>query len=177
MNNWFLLAAIPVFGLLVFVHELGHFLTAKWAGIRVEEFGFGFPPRIVGFRKRDRGGWQVIWLNNDGDAESTMKQNPFGGTSGGVTSAATESSHTIYSLNFLPIGGFVRMPGENGDINDPDGNYDPGSFASKSAGKRIIVLVAGVTMNVLLAMILFTVAYSLGEPVLPSQIGTVVKRS
>ena len=42
MNNWYLLAAIPVFGLLVLVHEFGHFITAKWAGIRVEEFGVGF---------------------------------------------------------------------------------------------------------------------------------------
>ncbi len=44
MNNWFLLAAIPVFGICVLVHEFGHFITAKWAGIRVEEFGLGFPP-------------------------------------------------------------------------------------------------------------------------------------
>src|SRR5213080_1211335 len=125
MMNWFWLAAIPVFGLLVLVHEFGHFITAKWAGIRVEEFGLGFPPRIVGFRKRDRGGWQVIWLNNDGDAESNMKQNPFGGTSVGLagvgltagtgvvkptpslfddkgSASGSESSHTIYSLNFLP---------------------------------------------------------------------------
>ncbi|HCJ36582.1 MAG TPA: hypothetical protein DHV65_20095, partial [Ktedonobacter sp.] len=56
MNNWYLLAAIPVFGLLVLVHEFGHFITAKWAGIRVEEFGLGFPPRIVGLRQRDEGG-------------------------------------------------------------------------------------------------------------------------
>src|SRR5204863_8644413 len=110
MNYWYLLAAIPVFGLLVFVHELGHFLTANWAGIRVEEFGLGFPPRLVGFRKRDRGGWQVIWFNGDDDGEGAMKQTPFGGTSGGVTSPSAPSSHTIYSINILPIGGFVRMP-------------------------------------------------------------------
>ncbi len=61
MNNWFLLAAIPVFGLCVLVHEFGHFITAKWAGIRVDEFGIGFPPRLVGFRKRDSGGWEVIF--------------------------------------------------------------------------------------------------------------------
>ena len=84
------------------------------------------------------------------------------------------SDHTIYSINFLPIGGFVRMPGENGDINDPEGNYDPQSFAAKSAGKRIIVLLAGVTMNVILAMVLFTIAYGLGEPTFPATIGKVV---
>ena len=63
--NWFWLAAIPVFGLLVVVHEFGHFITAKWAGIRVEEFGLGFPPRIVGMRKRDEGGWEVTWFGGD----------------------------------------------------------------------------------------------------------------
>ena len=182
MNNWFLLAAIPVFGICVLVHEFGHFITAKWAGIRVEEFGLGFPPRIVGFRKRDSGGWEVIWLGGRRNAEDSYdaeKLSPFSGTSGGysVASSGYEKHHTIYSLNFLPIGGFVRMPGENGDINDESGNYDPQSFAAKTAGKRIIVLVAGVTMNVILAMILFTIAYSLGEPTYPSTIAKVVQGS
>src|SRR2546421_6965608 len=179
--NWFWLAAIPVFGLLVLVHEFGHFITAKWAGIRVEEFGLGFPPRIVGFRKRDEGGWEVIWFGgrrNEEDTYADQKQTPFSGTSGGVSvPGSAPSNHTIYSLNFLPIGGFVRMPGENGDINDAEGRYDPQSFAAKSAGKRIIVLVAGVTMNVILAMILFTIAYTLGEPTNPAIIGQVVPGS
>lgn len=166
MNNWYLLAAIPVFGLLVLVHELGHFLTAKWAGIRVEEFGLGFPPALVGFRKRDEGGWEVLWFGRGRDRDATGTQTPFGGTSGGAsTFDKPASNHTIYSINLLPIGGFVRMPGENGDVHDPNGNYDPQSFAAKSAGKRIIVLVAGVTMNILLAMLLFTIIYTLGDPV------------
>src|SRR5713226_9343278 len=142
MNNWYLLAAIPVFGLLVLVHEFGHFITAKWAGIRVEEFGLGIPPRLVGFRKRDQGGWEVIWFGGSSDEDAaSAQQTPFTGTSGGVSNLAPLPSHTIYSLNLLLIGGFVRMPGENGDIQDLSGNYDPQSFAAKSAGKRIIVLV------------------------------------
>ena len=163
MNNWFLLAAIPVFGVCVLVHEFGHFITAKWAGIRVEEFGIGFPPRLVGFRKRDSGGWEVIWFSdrhNPEDRYVNQKQ-PLYSSADSVVTAIPEAmkvqhtpsnhqienrtdDHTIYSINLLPIGGFVRMPGENGDMNDPEGNYDPQSFAAKSAGKRIIVLVAGV---------------------------------
>jgi regulator of sigma E protease len=181
MGNWAWLIAIPMFGLLVLVHEFGHFITAKWAGIRVEEFGLGFPPRIVGFRKRDTGGWEVIWLGggrNEEDDYGSQKQTPFSGTSGGVSKpGAAVSNHTIYSLNLFPIGGFVRMPGENGDARDTSGNYDPQSFAAKSAGKRLIVLVAGVTMNVLLAMILFTIAFGFGEPKLLPQIGKVVPGS
>jgi regulator of sigma E protease len=184
MNNWYLLAAIPVFGICVLIHELGHFLTAKWAGVRVEEFGIGLPPRLVGFRKREEGrGWEVIWLGGartPEDAYGRSKQSPFSGASGGISTPSTippEKHHTIYSINFLPIGGFVRMPGENGDVNDEGGNYDPGSFAAKSAGKRVIVLVAGVTMNVLLAMVLFMFAYGVGQPITPPQIGTVVAGS
>ena len=181
MNNWYLLAAIPVFGLLVLVHEFGHFITAKWAGIRVEEFGLGFPPRLVGIRKREGGGFEVIWLGGRRDETDDYigQQTPFGGTSGGISSYRDKppSNHTIYSLNWIPIGGFVRMPGENGDINDENGHYDPQSFAAKSAGKRLIVLVAGVTMNFILAMLLFTIAYSLGEPTYPAVIGNVVPGS
>src|SRR6266699_61972 len=181
MNNWYLLAAIPVFGLLVLVHEFGHFITAKWAGIRVEEFGIGFPPRIVGLRQRDVGGWEVIWMvgkRYEEDTYGSRKQTPFSGTSGGVSAPDTpKSNHTIYSINLIPIGGFVRMPGENGDINDESGNYDSQSFAAKSAGKRLIVLVAGVTMNVILAMVLFTIAFGFGEPQLLPQIGKVIPGS
>ncbi len=182
MNNWYLLAAIPVFGLLVLVHEFGHFITAKWAGIRVEEFGLGFPPRIVGVRKREQGGFEVIWLGGRRDETDDyigQKQTPFSGTSGGISSFSDKpaSNHTIYSLNFIPIGGFVRMPGENGDMHDENGHYDAQSFAAKTAGKRLIVLVAGVTMNFILAMILFTIAYSLGEPTYPPVIGQVVAGS
>ncbi|MFL5655571.1 MAG: M50 family metallopeptidase [Ktedonobacteraceae bacterium] len=179
--NWFWLAAIPVFGLLVVVHEFGHFITAKWAGIRVEEFGLGFPPRIVGMRKRDEGGWEVIWFGggqNEEDTYGSQKQTPFSGTSGSVSRIGVPASnHTMYSLNFIPIGGFVRMPGENGDINDASGNYDPHSFAAKPAGKRLVVLIAGVTMNVILAMLLFTIAFGSGEPKLLPEIGKVVPAS
>src|SRR5438270_9611260 len=86
MGNWAWLAVIPVFGILVLVHEFGHFITAKWAGIRVEEFGLGFPPRLVGFRKRDTQGWEVIWFGGRrDDGETGFQQTPFGGTSGGIS--------------------------------------------------------------------------------------------
>ncbi|GAC1447045.1 MAG: RIP metalloprotease RseP [Ktedonobacteraceae bacterium] len=164
--NWYILAVIPVFSLLVFVHELGHFLTAKWAGIRVEEFGLGFPPNVVSVRKRASGGWEVMWFGRSREIDTSSTQNPFSGTSGGISGgSAAVPQHTMYSLNLLPIGGFVRMPGENGDALDENGNYDEQSFAAKSAGKRIAVLCAGVAMNFLLGIVLFTIAYSVGRPV------------
>src|SRR2546430_11917164 len=110
MGNWAWLTAIPMFGLLILVHEFGHFITAKWAGIRVEEFGLGFPPRIVGIRRRESGGWEVAWFGGAHNAEDAydQKQTPFSGTSGSAsTPGASSTNHTLYSLNFLPIGGFV----------------------------------------------------------------------
>ncbi len=132
VSPWMYLAAVPIFALLVLVHELGHFLTAKWAGIRVDEFAIGFPPRL----------------------------------------ASVTRGETTYSLNLLPIGGYVRMPGENGETTDEHGNPDPRTFGAKPAGKRAIVLVAGVTMNVILAIVLFTFAEAIGQ-VTPSSYVTV----
>ena len=163
--NWYILAIIPVLGLLVFVHELGHFVAAKWAGIHVEEFGMGFPPAVVSIRRRERGGWDVLWFGQGREYNNTDTQNPFTGTSGGMRTADRAYRATLYSLNLLPIGGFVRMPGETGDAVDEYGKYDPESFAAKPAGKRIIVLCAGVFMNLILAFALFSVAYGVGEPV------------
>src|SRR5579884_4136292 len=122
--SWYLLAAIPVFGLLVIGHEFGHFIAAKWAGIRVEEFALGFPPRLFAFKRGE----------------------------------------TTYAINALPLGGYVRMPGENGEMTDENGNFDPGSFASKPAYKRLIVLLAGVTMNIILAFLRLTTAAAIGSP-------------
>jgi len=104
-------AFVLVFGLIVLVHEAGHFVMARRAGIKVLEFGFGYPPRI-----------KTLFVRN------------------GVE----------YTLNALPLGGFVRMLGE-------EGAPEPGSFSSKSARARIATLLAGPTMNLVLAAVLFAV--------------------
>lgn len=114
-----ILLFIVVLGLLVFVHELGHFTMAKKMGMKVEEFGFGFPPRIAGWKRGD----------------------------------------TIYSINWIPLGGFVKIKGESGEDRD-----HPDSFASKPAWRRFIVLVAGVVMNLLLAVVLLSIGFMMGLP-------------
>lgn len=114
-----LVAFLGIISLLVFVHEFGHFLVAKRFGVRVEEFGFGFPPRLMVL-----GHW----------------------------------GETVFSLNAIPLGGFVRLTGED----------DPsllGSFARQGPGSRALILVAGATMNFVLAFFLFGLAAFLGEPV------------
>jgi regulator of sigma E protease len=128
---------ILILGVLIFVHELGHFLTARRNGIKADEFGFGFPPRLGGFFKDEKTDkWKFILGNKD-----------------------IQSKNTIYSLNWIPLGGFVKIKGENGD-----GKNELDSFASKSAWKRIKVLAAGVMMNFLLAWVLLSLVLWIGAP-------------
>jgi regulator of sigma E protease len=110
---------ILILGVLIFVHELGHFLAAKRFGAKVEEFGFGFPPRIFGIKRGE----------------------------------------TTYSLNLIPLGGFVKIYGESGE--DPDNDR---SFASKPAWQRAIILAAGIFMNFLFAFILLIIGFMIGLP-------------
>lgn len=105
---------------LVLVHELGHFVTAKIARVRVLEFGIGFPPRAKVLRSK---------------------------------------GETLYTLNWLPIGGFVKLEGEDG--NDAD---DPRSFAAQGLATRLVILVAGVVMNAVLAFAIFTSIAWLATP-------------
>lgn len=124
-------------GLLVFVHEMGHFLTAIRNGIKAEEFGFGFPPRLAGVVKDDESGkWKVIWGSNH-----------------------IHGGNTVYSFNWIPFGGFVRIKGE-----DSNATVTPDSFAGKPAWTRIKVLGAGVFMNFVLAWVLLSVVLMLGFP-------------
>ncbi len=127
---------IAVLSLLVFVHELGHFVVAKRSGMGVHEFGFGFPPRLIGIQKVD-GKWRVVWRKQE-----------------------TSTEATIYSINAIPLGGFVKIMGED---NDEAG--DPRSFTKKPFWSRFFTLSAGVIMNVLAAWVIFSIGFMIGLPV------------
>lgn len=176
-------------GVLIFVHELGHFLVARRNGIRAEEFGFGFPPRIVGIqflqgKKKKKVSekekidiqisdyqkgeteviqevitdrveevseivpvkkWRLIWGKKDTERELENKDNLHEGT--------------IYSLNWIPLGGFVKIKGEDGSSKE-----EKDSFMSKGAWIRIKVLGAGILMNFLLAWAAISFALLIGSP-------------
>lgn len=123
---------VVILVVLVVVHELGHFVTAKLAGVRVLEFGLGYPPKLWGFR--------------------------FGRPPKAADGVELEDERTEYSINALPLGGFVRLLGEE----DPS---DPRSLAAKPRGIRIIVLAAGALMNLLLPIVLFTANYMVPQQV------------
>lgn len=110
---------LVILGVLVFVHEFGHFIMAKRSGAKVEEFGFGFPPRIFGVKRGE----------------------------------------TIYSINLIPLGGFVKILGENGEEKE-----NSRSFSSKTIWQRFQMLAAGVTANIVLAVVLFSIVAAIGVP-------------
>lgn len=147
---------ILVLSVLVFAHELGHFYTAKKLGVRADEFGFGFPPRAIGFYKNKEGKWQKVV--GKASYESLEKSEN--------EKKVPARGSTIYSINWLPLGGFVKIKGENGE-----GENDPDSFASKKIWKRMVILAAGVIMNVVLAWFLFSVGYMLGLPQSTADLG------
>lgn len=125
-----------VLSVLVFVHELGHFATARWFGVKPREFGFGFPPRLWGVYKSNDGKWKQV----RGAAE------------------VKDAADTVYSVNAIPLGGFVNI-GED-DIND----NGPNSFAGKKIWQRAIILSAGVTMNIILAAVIIIFGLMFGMP-------------
>ncbi|TYP54281.1 RIP metalloprotease RseP [Thermosediminibacter litoriperuensis] len=106
-----LIVSIIVFGALIFFHELGHFVTAKLCGIKVNEFSLGFGPGVFSVKKGE----------------------------------------TLYSVRVLPLGGYVRMEGEN------EKTQDPRAFSNKSVPARMAVIIAGPMMNLVLAVILIAV--------------------
>src|SRR3990167_9258040 len=119
-----ILTFVTILLLLVLIHEAGHFFAAKFFKVKVEEFGFGLPPRL--------------WGKKIGE--------------------------TIYSLNWLPAGGFVKLLGEDesqiGKIADKER-----SFAHKSPLIRGLIASAGVIMNFFLTVVIFTIIYTIGGPI------------
>lgn len=119
MSFWWTVGAfVLILTPIILVHEIGHFVAARLSGIRVEEFGLGFPPRAV--KLFVRGG-------------------------------------TLFSLNWIPVGGFVRPAGED----DPT---VPGGLAAASKRARFFVLAAGAGANFIFAIVLFWIAYMYGAP-------------
>ncbi len=111
-----------ILAVLIFVHELGHFLTAKLFKIRVDEFAIGFPPKIFSIKRGE----------------------------------------TQYSLNLIPIGGYVKIFGENPNDDSMNGPDSARSFVNAKKWKQLIVLFAGIFMNLVFAWILISISFNIG---------------
>lgn len=130
-----ILASILVFSILVIIHELGHFLAAKWMGVRVEKFSIGFPPTL--FKKK--------------------------------------IGETEFAISAIPLGGFVKMAGFIDESMDSELTGAEDEFSSKPVWRRIIIITAGVVMNLFLAVLILTfLNYYQGERILPyTEVGVV----
>jgi len=129
------LAIIISLSLIIFFHELGHFLVGRLFKIKVEEFGFGYPPRLFGLTKV--GGKTKFFF---GRREPKKEHN------------------TIYSFNWIPFGGFNRLKGE-----EAGGKKEADSFSAKPWWQRLLVTLSGAGMNVVLAIILLSATSALGS--------------
>lgn len=159
------------FGAIVFFHELGHFLAARWAGIRVLAFSVGFGPAVLCYRKGiglTRGSTEGRYrklleeaAGPDADARDRARR-----------MLAGEISPTEYRLSILPLGGYVKMLGQE-DLH-PDRTSDSSdSYQNCVPWKRLVVISAGVIMNMILAAVLFIVVFMVGLRAESARLGTI----
>ena len=163
-----LLLVIIGFGAVIFIHELGHFLAAKWAGVRVHQFAVGFGQAACSYRR----GLGFRRGSSEKEYEKLIADEQLGLAS---RDPATVSP-TEYRLNWIPFGGYVKMLGQE-DI-DPAATSDaPDSYTQKPVWKRMVIISAGVVMNTILAAVLFVVVYMVGRVQISPRIGAVAPGS
>ena len=144
MTALYILLALFVFGLLVMIHELGHFLIARAFGVGIREFSIGMGPKIFSWKGKKKWGEEDgpvpprIRLDENGDLIEPDEDEP-------------EERVTTYSLRALPIGGYVSMVGEDEESDSS------ASFEKKNVWKHIAIVVAGAAMNILLGFLLMLV--------------------
>jgi regulator of sigma E protease len=172
-------------GFVVFFHELGHFLAAKYCGVRVEQFALGFGPAMVAWRKGiglQRGTTvptvekkiEAYWQSHR--LESHRDDQPLTATQVERAMAAQGLGETEYRFNWIPLGGYVKMLGQD-DLHPEAVSSEPRSYNSQSIRGRMLIISAGVLMNVLLAAIGFMIVYLMGLASPPAEVGGVLTDS
>ena len=183
-----ILVLVLGFGFVIFFHELGHFLAAKWVGIKVEQFAVGFGQAILSWRQ----GIGLRVGNTQKEYQQRIEQylvqhykdNPQVREQSGpaYTDAVLEAERklglgeTEYRLNWIPLGGYVKMLGQD-DLRPNAAADDPRSYNRKPVRARMVVVSAGVIMNVILAGIGFMVLFMIGFKVPPAQVGSIASGS
>ena len=145
-------AFIILLGVLVTIHEFGHFIAARSVGIRVERFSVGVPPRLFSITSIDGGFLLNIFFFKL--INGKIKWEPI--ISKTIKKGNRTGSSTEYVIALLPLGGYVKMAGMIDESMDTNINYKSDEFQSKTLLQKIWVLSAGVIMNTLLAVIVFS---------------------
>jgi regulator of sigma E protease len=185
--NWALLGL--GFGFVIFWHELGHFLAAKYVGIKVEQFAVGFGQPLLAWRKGLGLRWGFGGTQNEyehrvkeqlakthADTVKIDEPREWSDIEFAKASAEIGISETEYRLNWIPLGGYVKMLGQD-DMKPGQEAEDPRAYNKKSVGARMLVVSAGVIMNVFLAAIGFMVVFLVGFPAPPPVVGDVLAGS
>ncbi|MEX0774726.1 MAG: site-2 protease family protein [Phycisphaeraceae bacterium] len=157
------------FGFIIFVHELGHFLVAKAVGIKVTQFAIGFGPALLAWRKGIgfRGG------STEPEYEKMLKDAKAAQPDIAHLPGVAGVGETEYRLNYLPLGGYVKMLGQE-DMDATATSDDPRSFNRKPVWARAAVVSAGVIMNLIFAVLFFIIAFMYGVSFPPALVGGVV---
>ena len=163
-QTWSVVLLVLGFGFVVFFHELGHFLAAKYVGIKVEQFAVGFGQAVLSWRK----GLGVTWGSSGKKMEALEKQE----REGLQKIDLSRYGDTEYRINWIPLGGYVKMLGQD-DLKPGVTVEDPRSYNKKSISARMLVVSAGVIMNVILAAIGFMIVFLIGFKVPPAVVGSV----
>src|SRR3954466_4993158 len=182
-NTLSVILLVVGFGFVIFWHELGHFLAAKWVGIKVEQFAVGMGHALVSYRSGL--GWK--FGNTRTEYETRLKAHldaknvgtaPADYTDAQMSRAAEELGlgETEYRLSWIPIGGYVKMLGQD-DLKPGADADDPRAFNKKSIPQRMLVVSAGVIMNIILAAILFMVLFLYGFRAPSPVVGYVISGS
>jgi regulator of sigma E protease len=182
LNQAFSVALLVLgFGFVIFWHELGHFIAAKWVGIKVEQFAVGFGNAMFAWRK----GLGFRWGSTTREFEERLQAHAVEKWSKDVTgetelssdqikraSAELGYSETEYRLNWIPLGGYVKMLGQD-DLKANAEQNDPRAYNRQSIPARMFVVSAGVIMNIILAAIGFMVVFMIGFNAPPAVVGGV----
>jgi len=146
----YILAFIVLIGVIVFVHELGHFWAARSVGVGVERFSVGMPPNFIDFTKTEKG--LVVDIFFFGLQGKKIKWKKVFST---TFSSFNTPSETIYTIGLLPLGGYVKMKGILDESMDSDFKGADDELESKNALQKIWVMSAGVIMNLILTFFVF----------------------
>lgn len=178
-ENYILLAL--GLGFVIFFHELGHFLAAKYCGVPVEQFAVGFGPAIFAWRRGIgfRAGSTARDLEKRLDAhledQKLRTREPISFTSQQLARALSDLGigETEYRLNWMPLGGYVKMIGQD-DLHPDAQSSDPRAYNNKPIRQRMLIVSAGVVMNILLAAIGFMIVFLMGFKSPPAEVGSVL---
>ena len=162
-----LLATAVVIGVIVFVHELGHYLAARSVGVRVEKFSVGFPPRIITMTSVPDGwDFKLFFFTKDDDGKRVW--GPV--IEKHISRPGRKGTLTEYCFALVPLGGYVKMAGLIDENLDSEIEHKPYELMSKPRLAQAWVMSAGVIMNVLLALVIYTgIAYQQGKPVISDE--------